>query len=155
MINQALLITGLLLLSYGLICILLLTRSNVNNLDELKAITSVFNISQITGWIITGLLLLVFAVSVVFPPLKIFLFPFQSVLFTILILSLTLSIMNTIFYKQVTDTNSDYGKNVVNESDVEAAKKDYLIRFGIVMVVIGSACLSSFASSMMNEMKLK
>lgn len=155
MINQALLITGLLLLSYGLICILLLTRSNVNNLDELKAITSVFNISQITGWIITGLLLLVFAVSVVFPPLKIFLFPFQSVLFTILILSLTLSIMNTIFYKQVTDTNSDYGKNVVNESDVEAAKKDYFIRFGIVMVVIGSACLSSFASSMMNEMKLK
>ena len=149
MINQALLITGLLLLSYGLTCILLLTRSNVNNLDELKAITSVFNISQITGWIITGLLLLLFGVSLVFPPLKIVLFPFQSVLFTILILSLTLSIMNTIFYKQVTDTNADYGKNVVNESDIEDAKKDYLIRFGIVMVIIGSGCLSSFASSMM------
>lgn len=149
--NTLLLLTGILLLSYGLTCVLLLTREGVNNMDELKQITSVFNISQITGWIITGILILLFSVSFVFPPLKIAITPFQSVLAIIFLISFVLSVMNTIFYKKVTDENPDYGKNVIGKDDIQNAKKDSFVKSGMLLVIIGSACLTLYFNSVLSK----
>ena len=149
--NTLLLLTGILLLSYGLTCVLLLTREGVNNMDELKQIASVFNISQIIGWIIIGVLTLLFMVSLFFPPLKMALIPFQAVLAIIFLISFVLSIMNTIFYKKVTDENPDYGRNVTGKDDIQDAIKDSFVKSGMLLVIIGSACLTSYFNSVLSK----
>lgn len=77
--------------------------------------------------------------------------PFQTIIFIGFLASLVLSIINTILYKQATDSNPDYGKNVNGQENILAAKKDSFIRGGIFMTIIGSVCLGAVASSLLKK----
>jgi hypothetical protein len=140
-------IVGSLMIGYGLAKIIHLTRTNVNNEEEIKQITSVFNISQIVGWVLVGLIILVVLASFAVPPLRIMMIPFQTIIFIAFIALLILSIMNTVLYKQATNPNPDYGKDVSGENNILNAKKDAFIRGGILMTLIGAVCLGVVAQS--------
>jgi hypothetical protein len=144
-------IVGSIMFGYGLAEIISLTRINVNNQEEINQITSVFNISQIFGWIIVGIIIILVLASFAFPPLRLIMIPFQTIIFIGFLASLVLSIINTILYKQATDPNPDYGKNVNGQENILAAKKDSFIRGGIFMTIIGSVCLVAVASSLLKK----
>lgn len=130
-------IIGLIFTIYGIILVASLTKPSVNSPEEIDSISVVLNVSKIISLVIVILLAIIVGVALAYPPILEKLMPMKVLYGTVFIAMLILTVISWLLHADVLDENPNYGVNVTGKDNIIAAKKDYLIRYGIVFTVIG------------------
>lgn len=140
-------IVGLIFTIYGLILVISLTRTEINSEDEVEYVSNVLNISKILSLVILCLLVAIVGVGFAFPPVLQVLSQMKVLYGIIFISMLILTLVSWFLHADVLKENPIYG--VTGKENIIDAKKDYLIRFGITITIIGFASLGYVIFSML------
>lgn len=145
-ISPQIIITSLfggILLLYGLLLVIGLTRPSVNSKNEMEYAERLFNISRIISIVFSSLMGLILLAGLGYPTILTFLARIKVLYGFFLFGFIFLSILNSFLYNDAVEEKPDYGKEIVGDESILSAKKDFFIRWGIIMTIIGSICIGS------------
>ena len=144
---------GGIFLLYGILLIIGLTRPSVNSKQEMEYVESLFNISRIVGIVFSAIMGLILLSGLGYPPILTILERVKVLYGLFLFGFVFLSIINSLLYNDAKDEKADYGKDIVGDESILSAKKDYFIRWGLVMTIIGTICIGSVITSVLTSKK--
>jgi uncharacterized membrane protein len=145
-ISPKIIITSLfggILLLYGLFLVIGLSRPSVNSKQEIEYAERLFNISRIISIVFSSLMGLVLLVGLAYPSILTSLARIKVLYGVFLFGFIFLAVLNSFLYNDAVEEKPDYGKEIVGDENVLSAKKDFFIRWGFVMTIIGSFLIGS------------